>query len=134
MEKKAKVLFVCIENSCRSQIAEGFARHFGKDILEPYSAGSKPSGLVNPFAIKVMEEVGIDISQQVSKGFNELPVKYFDYTVTLGCGDVCPFVPADIHIEWKIEDPKGKNMEFFRIARDQIAKKVADLIKELDNK
>jgi arsenate reductase (thioredoxin) len=126
-----KILFVCIENSCRSQMAEGFARQLGQGLLEVYSAGSKPSGSMNPYAVKVMEEAGIDISRQKSKGFNELPVKNFDLVVTLGCRDVCSFIPADKHVEWQIEDPKGKPIESFRMARDSIKNKVDNLIKEL---
>lgn len=122
---------MCIENSCRSQIAEGLANHFGKDILEAYSAGSKPSGKINLNAVEVMREIGIDISQQKSKGFNELSIKEFDYAITLGCKDICPFVPAHKHIEWNIEDPKDKDMEFFRKIRDQIKNNTLDLIKEL---
>ncbi|MDD5155522.1 MAG: arsenate reductase ArsC [Candidatus Omnitrophica bacterium] len=128
MPQKKKVLFVCIENACRSQIAEGFANYLGKDILEAYSAGSKPSGKVNPYAIEVMREAGIDISGQSSKGFDELAVKEFDYVFTMGCRDVCPFLPADKHIEWNIEDPKGKDISFFRKIRDQIKTKIIDFI------
>ena len=123
-----KVLFVCIENSCRSQMAEGFARQLGKGVLEVYSAGSKPSGAVNPDAIKVMREAGIDISLQASKGFNELPVKEFDYVITLGCHDVCPFVPAKEHREWQIDDPMGKSADEFRKTRDEIRSKIKELI------
>lgn len=126
-----KVLFVCVENSCRSQMAEGFARLFGKGIFEPYSAGSKPSGKVDPVAVEVMKEAGIDISSQESKGFNNLGIKEFDMVITLGCGDVCPFVPAKKHIEWKIDDPKGKEIGIFRNVRDQIkdhVKKLAESI------
>ena len=112
-------------------MAEGFARELGQGVLEVYSAGSKPSGSVNPYAVKVMEEAGIDISRQKSKGFNELPVKHFDLVVTLGCRDVCPFIPSDKHIEWQIDDPKGMPIEFFRTARDSIKNKIDDLIKEL---
>ena len=126
-----RVLFVCVENSCRSQMAEGFANRLGKGVFEAHSAGSKPSGSINPLAIEVMREVGIDIQKQRSKGFDELSVKTFDYAVTMGCVDVCPFVPAKRHIEWKIEDPKGKDIEFFRKARDNIREKVCDLIKYL---
>jgi len=124
-----KVLFVCVENSCRSQIAEGFAQAFGKGAIEAYSAGSKPLGKVNPLAIEVMREAGIDISGNLSKGFNELPVNNFDYVVTLGCQDICPFFPADKHIEWQIDDPKDKNIEFFRKVRDDIGNRVRELIK-----
>jgi len=126
-----KVLFVCIENSCRSQMAEGFAKTLGKDVVNAYSAGSKAIGKVNPDAIVVMKETGIDISLNKSKGFSDLPVKKFDYVITMGCGDVCPFVPADKHIDWKIEDPKGKPLEFFRKTRDQIKDNVLDLIRKL---
>lgn len=126
-----KVLFVCVENSCRSQMAEGFARLFGKGVFEPYSAGSKPSGKVDPMAVEIMKEANIDISSQISKGFIDLSVKEFDIVITLGCGDVCPFVPAKEHIEWKIDDPKGKDIEYFRIVRDNIqghVKKLAESI------
>lgn len=126
-----KVLFVCIENSCRSQIAEGFAKVLGKDVVEVYSAGSKPSGKVNPMAIEVMREIGIDISSQKSKGFLELPAKKFDYVITLGCQDVCPFVPASEHIEWQINDPKNKDIEFFRNVRNDIKNKVGKLIENI---
>jgi len=130
-----KVLFVCIENSCRSQIAEGFARTLSSGIIEAYSAGSRPSGKVNPRAIDVMSEIGIDISKSISKGFGDLPVNNFDYTITLGCQDTCPVIPARKHIEWQIEDPKGKDVDFFRKVRDDIGYRVMELIKNisLDN-
>ena len=130
-----KVLFVCVENSCRSQIAEGFSRAFGEGIMEAYSAGSKPSGKVNSLAIEVMREVGIDISNNISKSFSELAVSNFDYVITMGCQDVCPIIPARKHIEWQIDDPKGKDMDFFRKVRDDISYKVGELIKNvpLDN-
>ena len=129
-----KVLFVCVENSCRSQMAEGFARLFCKGIFEPYSAGSKPSGKVDPMAVEVMKEAGIDISSQKSKGFNDLSIKEFDMAITLGCSDVCPFVLAKEHVEWKIDDPKGKDIGFFRIARDQIKDRVNRLAESIINK
>ena len=126
-----KVLFVCVENSCRSQMAEGFAKLFGKGIFEPYSAGSKPSGKVDPMAVEAMKEADIDISSQKSKGFNDLSIKEFDMVITLGCGDVCPFVPAKEHIEWKIDDPKGKDIEYFRIVRDNIQVQVKKLAESI---
>ncbi|MFA5394141.1 MAG: arsenate reductase ArsC [Candidatus Ratteibacteria bacterium] len=128
-----KILFVCVENSCRSQMAEGFARSLGEGIIEAYSAGSRPSGKINPEAIKVMQEVGIDMSSQESKGFDRLSVKWFDYVITLGCQDTCPFVPAKEHIEWNIDDPKGKEVEFFRKVRDNIADNVKELLKNIGN-
>jgi protein-tyrosine-phosphatase len=126
-----KVLFVCVENSCRSQIAEGFAKALGGLKLEAYSAGSKPSGKVSPDAVKFMGEIGIDISTAKSKGFNDLAVEGFDYVIAMGCKDTCPFVPAKENIDWQIEDPKGKGEEFFRRTRDLIKEKVELLIREV---
>ena len=126
--EKVRILFVCVESSCRSQIAEGFAKKYGGDKVEVYSAGSKPSGIVNPDAIEVMKEAGIDISGQVSKGFERLPYNKFDLIVTMGCQDVCPFFPAKEKIDWQIEDPKGKGMEVFRKVRDEIGEKVKWLV------
>ena len=125
-----KVLFVCVENSCRSQMADGFAKVLGEGKIESYSAGSRPSGKVNPDAIKIMQEAGIDISGAESKGFQDLGVEKFDYVVTMGCKDICPFVPADKHFDWQIEDPKGKGEDFFRQTRDLIKSKVEQLIRE----
>ena len=112
-------------------MAEGFARHFGNGILEAYSAGSKPSGKVNPYATKVMWEEEVDIFGQKSKGFDDLPIKDFDYVISMGCKDTCPFMPAKKHIAWDIPDPKGKSIEFFRMARDTIKEKVLKLIFEI---
>jgi len=126
-----KILFVCVENSCRSQMAEAWARALGQGILEPYSAGSKPSGEVNPDAVLAMKKAGIDISGQRSKGFNDLPVGRFDYVVTMGCQDVCPVVPAEKSASWDIPDPKGKDQVFFDQVRDQIRQKIDELIREI---
>jgi protein-tyrosine-phosphatase len=109
-------------------MAEGIAKKISSGNVLAFSAGSKPSGRVNPDAIDVMKEIGIDISDHASKGFRELPVKEFDYVVTMGCQDVCPFVPAKEHIDWQIDDPKGRDKDFFRKVRDEIRQKVQDLI------
>jgi len=127
-DTKKRILFVCVENSCRSQMAEGFARKFGGDKLEVFSAGSKPSGTVNPDAVLVMKEIGIDITGQASKGFEQLPYNKFDYIVTMGCQDVCPYFPAKEKVDWQIEDPKGKGLEVFRRVRDEIKKKIEEWI------
>jgi arsenate reductase len=129
MSEKKKILFVCVENSCRSQMAEAFAKFYGANSVEAYSAGSNPSGKVNPDAIKVMLEDGIDISRQESKGFKDLPEKEFDYVVTLGCHDVCPIFAAKRSVEWDIDDPKGKSLYFFRQVREKIREKVKNLIR-----
>jgi protein-tyrosine-phosphatase len=131
MKRKPCVLFTCIENSCRSQMAEGFAHALGGGMLEAYSAGSKPSGVINLRAIEFMMEKGIDISGQRSKGFNDLPITEFDYAVSMGCQDICPFVPGARHIAWNIRDPKGLAEEEFRTVRDEIGEKVATLISKI---
>jgi len=128
--KKKTLLFVCVQNSCRSQMAEGLARVLGKDIVEPYSAGSKPASIINPKAVKVMQEKNIDISRQKPKGFEELPFEKFDYVVTLGCGEQCPFVEAKHRVDWIIKDPKGRDMAFFRKVRDEIT---LNLLKLMDD-
>ena len=125
------VLFVCVQNSCRSQMAEGFARAFGKGIFEAYSAGSRPSGEVNEDAVAVMCEKGIDISGQSSKGFAELPVKQVDYLVTMGCQDTCPIFPTVSQIDWRLDDPAGKPIEEFRRVRDEIEHRIGGLIEEI---
>jgi arsenate reductase len=128
VEKKTRILFVCVENSCRSQMAEGFARGLGGDLIEAYSAGSKPSGVVNPDAIAVMKEAGLDISDARSKGFAALPVQDFDFVVTMGCQDICPFFPAREELTWDIPDPKGKGLVVFREVRDLIESRVKELL------
>jgi arsenate reductase len=111
-------------------MAEGFAKFYGEDRVEVFSAGSNPSGKVDQTAIEVMKEKGIDISNQRSKGFNDLPYQSFDYVMTMGCGDACPFVPAKTRIEWEIEDPKGKSKEKFREVRDEIQSQVEDFLEK----
>lgn len=125
---RKNILFVCVENSCRSQIAEGLTNHIYFRKFKAYSAGSKPSGVVNPIAIEVMKEIGIDISQNKSKSFDELTGIEFDYVVTMGCGDVCPFYPAKEKIDWNIEDPKGKPKEVFIKVRNDIENKIKTLV------
>lgn len=112
-------------------MAEGFARKFAQGRIEVYSGGSKPSGKVNEIAIEVMKEVGIDISKQRSKGFNELGNMAFDYVITMGCGDVCPFIPAREKIELDIADPQGKPIQAFREVRNTIEKKVQEFVDTL---
>ncbi|MCM8778911.1 MAG: Mov34/MPN/PAD-1 family protein [Candidatus Omnitrophica bacterium] len=125
---RKNILFVCVENSCRSQMAEAMVNNLYWQKYFAYSAGSKPSGKVDSLAIEVMREIGIDISHQRSKGFDEVKNIEFDYVITLGCGDICPVYPAKHRIDWQINDPKGKSIEFFRKIRDDIHKKIRELI------
>jgi protein-tyrosine-phosphatase len=105
-----KVLFVCIENSCRSQIAEAFAHIHGSGKIEAYSAGSSPSGKVNPKAIESMKKTGYDLARHTSKSLDEIPDITFDLVVTMGCGDECPFVRAKNREDWGIPDPKDLSL------------------------
>lgn len=121
--KVPRVLFVCVENSCRSQMAEGFARALG---LDAKSAGSNPSGKVNETAIQVMKELGIDLSKHASKSLKDVGPDW-DYVVTMGCGDACPFVPAKQKLDWQLPDPKNLPLDEFRKVRDEIGRLVKQL-------
>ena len=126
-----RILFVCVENSCRSQIAEAFARLHGGDSIEPYSAGSRPSGEVNPKAIQSMSEKGYDLSRHSSKSLSEIPDLEYDVAVTMGCGDECPYVRARGREDWAIPDPKAMDASDFRKVRDMIETKVKELLARL---
>jgi protein-tyrosine-phosphatase len=128
MSKMNRVLFVCIENSGRSQTAEAFARLTAADIIEAYSAGSRPSSKVNPNAIAAMREVGYDMRGHRSKSLADVPADKYDYVITMGCGDECPFILAAHHEDWKIPDPKGLPLDEVRKIRDLIGERVKELI------
>jgi arsenate reductase len=130
VKDKKKFLFVCVENACRSQMAEGFAKALGQGEIEVYSAGSRPSFQVDPLAIEVMKEKGIDLSARRPKGLNDLPPIEMDYLITMGCEEACPSIPAKKVIDWEIPDPKGKLLDVFRNIRDMIEEKVRTLLKE----
>jgi protein-tyrosine-phosphatase len=115
-----RLLFVCVENSCRSQMAEGYARALGGDGVEAWSAGSRPSGKVNETAVAMMREDGVDIAGHASKGLGGLPTVLWDAIVTMGCGDACPAVPAKRRIDWALPDPKHLSPDGFRKVRDDI--------------
>jgi protein-tyrosine-phosphatase len=131
MEKK-KILFVCIENSNRSQMSQAFAKILGGDVIEAYSAGSKPSGIVNPKAIAAMAELGYDLSKHDSKNLDEVKAfAPFDAVVTMGCGDACPWMPAKQFMDWQIPDPKHMEPKEFNEVRDFIKTKVEELLNAL---
>ena len=124
-----RVLFVCVENSNRSQMAEAFARMHGGAGVEAYSAGSRPSGRINPRAVEFMRELGYDLTQHRSKSVEDLPVQEFDVVVGMGCGDeACAVVPAQRREMWDIPDPKDMPAEEYRAVRDRIEKKVKELL------
>ena len=124
-------LFVCVENSNRSQMAEAFARIHGGDKVEAYSAGSRPSGKINPKAIRTMKEIGYDLSKHRSKSLSEIPDIEFDFVATMGCGDACPFVRATRREDWDIPDPKDLPPDEFRAVRDLIETRVNAAINEI---
>ncbi|MBN8666323.1 MAG: arsenate reductase ArsC [Chitinophagales bacterium] len=127
-----RLLFVCIENSNRSQMSQAFATLHGQGKVEAYSAGSKPSGIVNPKAIAAMRELGYDLSTHDSKSLQEVEAYApFDAVVTMGCGDACPWMPAKRFIDWQIPDPKHLEPAEFNKVRDLIGEKVNALVEEL---
>lgn len=126
-----RVLFVCVENACRSQMAEGFLNALAGVTAVAKSAGSEPAETVNPLAVEVMKEAGIDISRHKPKMITAQMIRESDKVVLMGCGiDACPIVPKDV-VDWHIEDPVGKGIEKFREVRDLIKGKVEELLKEL---
>lgn len=130
--KKIKLLFVCVENSNRSQMSQAFAKILGGENVEAFSAGSKPSGIVNPKAIAAMKELGYDLSTHDSKSLDEVKAfAPFDAVVTMGCGDACPWMPAERFIDWQIPDPKHMEPKEFNEVRDFIASKVKELIESV---
>ena len=128
---RLRVLFVCVENSCRSQMAEAFARRLGGDAVEAVSAGSRPSGVVNPKAIASLAALGYDLSTHASKSLDEIPPGPFDAAITMGCGDACPNVPARLREDWALPDPKHMAPPAFDEVRDAIGNRVADLLARL---
>jgi arsenate reductase len=131
MTGKPSVLFVCIHNAGRSQMAAGFLSALAGEAIEVRSAGSAPADAVNPAAVEAMAEVGIDISTQNPKILTTDAVEASDVVITMGCGDTCPFFPGKSYRDWVLEDPAGKGVEAVRPIRDQIKARVADLVAEL---
>lgn len=132
MTNPKRLLFVCVENSNRSQIAEAFARIHGAGKVEAYSAGSKPSGQVNQKAIEAMREIGYDLSKHRSKSLDNIPDVQYDFVATMGCGDECPFIRAARREDWNIPDPKNLPADEFRKVRDLIESKVKVVIRTID--
>jgi protein-tyrosine-phosphatase len=129
---KKKIIFVCVENSNRSQMSEAFANMIGGEKVQAWSAGSKPSGKINPKAIDAMKELGYDLSLHQSKSLEEVKqFAPFDIVVTMGCGDACPWMPAKQFIEWEIPDPKDMDPKEFNLVRDLIRESVSSLIRPL---
>ena len=132
--KKATVLFVCVHNAGRSQMAAGYLQSLAGDRIQVLSAGTQPKDQVNPSAIEAMAEEGIDIANNVPKVLSDETVKDSDYVITMGCGDACPFFPGKTYLDWPLNDPAGKGVNEVRPIRDEIRAKVEALIAEIDAK
>jgi arsenate reductase len=131
MTERPRVLFVCVENSNRSQMAQAFATLQSRDLVEAYSAGSRPSGKINPKAIAAMAEVGYDLTKHASKSLADIPAGTYAAAVTMGCGDACPAVSAELREDWQIPDPREMGPDEFRQVRDLIASRVSELLMRL---
>ena len=134
MTYKASVLFVCVHNAGRSQMAAGYLQHLAGDRVEVRSAGSAPGNSVNPAAVAAMAEEGIDISAATPKILTDEAVEASDYVITMGCGDACPFFPGKTYLDWVLEDPAGQGVAAVRPIRDEIRGLVENLIAEIDAK
>jgi arsenate reductase len=131
MPDKPSVLFVCVHNAGRSQMAAAWLAHLAGDRVEVRSAGSEPSNTVNPAVVEAMREVGIDISAEVPKVLTTEAVQASDVCITMGCGDACPVFPGKRYLDWKLDDPAGRGIGAVRPIRDEIKKLVEDLITEI---
>ncbi|MGA0856679.1 MAG: arsenate reductase ArsC [Candidatus Nanopelagicales bacterium] len=130
MDKKT-VLFVCVHNAGRSQMAAGFMQHFGKGKVEVLSAGSAPKDSINPIAVEAMREKGIDISENSPKILDDSFVQASDVVITMGCGDTCKYYPGKRYEDWQFDDPAGQGIEAVRVIRDEIEARVRQLLSEI---
>jgi arsenate reductase len=126
------ILFLCIHNAGRSQMAAGFARELGGDKVSIFSGGSEPADRVNPMAIEAMAELGIDISGHTPRKFTDELLNRVDVVVTMGCGDACPYIPGKRYLDWPLDDPRGQNLEAVRAIRDRIREHVVELLGEFE--
>lgn len=131
MSEKKTIMFVCVHNAGRSQMAAGFMRELGGDRVEVLSAGSAPKDSINPVAVEAMLELGIDIANQKPKILTPEAVQQSDVVITMGCGDACPYYPGKRYEDWKLDDPAGQGIEPVRIIRDEIKARVETLLQEI---
>ncbi|MFG2396485.1 arsenate reductase ArsC [Streptomyces lydicus] len=129
--RKPSVLFVCVHNAGRSQMAAAFLTHLGGDQVEVRSAGSAPADTVNPAVVEAMAEVGIDLSAQTPKILTTEAVRSSDVVITMGCGDACPIFPGKQYLDWKLDDPAGQGVDAVRPIRDEIERRIHGLLREL---
>lgn len=130
-DSNPSVLFLCVHNAGRSQMAAGWMRHLGGDRIDVFSGGSEPADRVNQAAVAAMAEVGIDISAEVPQPWADETIRAADVVVTMGCGDTCPYFPGTRYVDWELEDPSGKDLEAVRPIRDEVERRVRGLMAEL---
>jgi protein-tyrosine-phosphatase len=131
MSEKKTIMFVCVHNAGRSQMAAGFMRELGGDRVEVLSAGSAPKESINPVAVEAMAELGIDIANQKPKVLTPEAVQQSDVVITMGCGDACPYYPGKRYEDWKLDDPAGQGIDPVRVIRDEIKARVEVLLGEI---
>ena len=131
MSEKKTIMFVCVHNAGRSQMAAGFMRELGGERVEVLSAGSAPKESINPVAVEAMLELGIDIANQKPKVLTTEAVQQSDVVITMGCGDACPYFPGKRYEDWKLDDPAGQGIEPVRVIRDEIKARVETLLAEI---
>lgn len=131
MSEKKTIMFVCVHNAGRSQMAAGFMRELGGDRVEVLSAGSAPKDSINPIAVEAMLELGIDIANQKPKILTPEAVQQSDVVITMGCGDACPYYPGKRYEDWKLDDPAGQGIEPVRVIRDEIKTRVEELLRDI---
>ncbi|MBF6297063.1 arsenate reductase ArsC [Nocardia amamiensis] len=131
MDSKPSVLFVCVHNAGRSQMAAAFLTHLSDDRVEVRSAGSAPADQINPVAVEAMREIGIDMSAEVPKVLTTEAVQASDVVITMGCGDACPYFPGKQYLDWKLDDPAGQGIEAVRPIRDEIGQRIRGLLADL---
>lgn len=129
----SRVLFVCIHNAGRSQMSQALFNHAAGDRHEARSAGSSPGDRVHPQVIDVMDQLGIDLRAETPKALSDELAQWADVIVTMGCGDACPYIPGTRYIDWELADPKGRSLDEVRVTRDEIARRIDELIAELDS-
>ena len=131
MNKKPEVLFVCVHNAGRSQMAEALLDHYANGSVRVRSAGSTPADEINPTVVEAMAEVGLDLSKEFPKALNDEAVRDADAIITMGCGDACPIYPGKRYLDWELPDPAGRSLEEVRSIRDEIDRRVQALLREL---
>lgn len=131
LERKLRILFLCVHNAGRSQMAAGWARHLGGGQIDIYSAGSEPATEINPVAVEAMAEKSIDIRSARPQRWNDETIGQADVIVTMGCGDTCPIYPGKRYLDWELDDPAGMDIEAVRPVRDEIEQRVRSLLEEL---